>query len=270
MSCNDIRPELLRYQRGQLAPEARDRVAAHLATCEACQRAAALEEQLSDVLERRLPQHPAPLALKRRLAARLSVEPEARPALALRAWMRRIAPSLASALAAASLALLCVRAINPAAFHPESPVAQLVAEGVNDHLRIVQSTHPVEIESGGIHQVKPWFTGRLDFAPRIAFSGDDEFPLVGGSVGYYRDRKAAVFIFKHKLHTISLVVFPAEGLAWPTRGLERIGRLNVASRSDRGFSVLLWRDGQLGYCLVSDVDRSELERLAVKVAGDGA
>jgi anti-sigma factor (TIGR02949 family) len=268
MTCNDIRQELLGYQRGQLAPEAGDRVKAHLATCEACRRAAAVEEQLGELLERRLPQHPAPPALKRRLAARLPMEPGARPAVPRRAWMRRIAPPFASALAAAALALVCVRAINPSAFHPESPVAPLVAEGVNDHLRVVQSTHPVEIESGGIHQVKPWFTGRLDFAPRVAFSGDSDFPLVGGSTGYYRDRKAAVFVFRHNLHMISLLVFRADGLAWPTRNLQRIGRLSVASQSDRGFSVLLWRDGELGYCLVSDVDRSQLERLAIKVAGE--
>jgi anti-sigma factor (TIGR02949 family) len=269
MDCQDIRPHLLDHQRGRLAAADRDRVAAHLATCEACRRAAAVEAELSDLLERRLPVHAAPLALKRRLAARLSTEPEARPAPARRPWMRRIAPPLASALAAAALVLVSVRAINPGAFHPESPTRQMAAEGVNDHLRVVQSTHPVEIESGGIHQVKPWFTGRLDFAPRVDFSGDAEFPLVGGSVGYYRDRKAAVFVFRHELHTISLLVFRADGLPWPTRGLRRIGRLDVDVRSERGFSVLLWRDGELGYCLVSDVSPDALERLATRVAGDG-
>jgi hypothetical protein len=30
--------------------------------------------------------------------------------------------------------------------------------------------------------------------------------------------------------------------------------------------VLLWRAGDLGYALVSDVDRNELARLAAKVA----
>src|SRR6185312_2399693 len=101
----------------------------------------------------------------------------------------------------------------------------LVEEAVNDHLRVVSSSHPVEIESGGIHQVKPWFTGRLEFAPRVAFSGDDEFSLVGGSVAYFRDRKAAAFIFKRRLHVITLLVFPAEGLPWPTSGLVPFGGL---------------------------------------------
>ena len=33
--------------------------------------------------------------------------------------------------------------------------------------RVLGSQRPLEIESGGIHQVKPWFAGRLDFAPAV-------------------------------------------------------------------------------------------------------
>ena len=128
----------------------------------------------------------------------------------------------------------------------------------------------MEIESGGIHQVKPWFTGRLDFAPRVSFAGDDQFKLEGGSIGYFRDRKAAVFVFKVRLHTISLFVFRADGLPWPTRGLERVGPLAVDAQVSRGFNVLLWRDGELGYCLVSDVNRADLDALAVRIATAGS
>jgi anti-sigma factor RsiW len=221
------------------------------------------EKLLSEMLEHRLPRYSAPFALKRRLAD--LVPPEDQPEGApreRRPWLSRVAPPLASAAAAAMLTLVGVRALQ------RRPEFSMVNEGVNDHLRVVYSTNPVEIESGGIHQVKPWFTGRLDFAPRVAFSGDDEFPLVGGSIGYFHDRKAAVFVFKHKLHTISLLVFRADGLDWPTTRFAPVGRLSADVQTVRGFSVVLWRDGELGYCLVSDVDRSELERLATKVAGD--
>ena len=46
----------------------------------------------------------------------------------------------------------------------------------------------------------------------------------------------------------------------------RMPCLAASSTTSRGFNVLLWRDGDLGYALVSDVDRSELARLAAKVA----
>jgi anti-sigma factor RsiW len=264
MDCKDVREELLSPRRGRLSAERDAEVTTHLSTCEVCRRAATAEAELDAALER-LPRHAAPLSLKRRVAALVPTEPVAPPR---RRWTRRAAPSILGALAGAAMALAAVRAINPSAFHAVSPAAELVAEGVNDHLRVVSSAHPVEIESGGIHQVKPWFTGRVDFAPRVAFSGDADFPLVGGSVGYFRDRKAAVFVFRRNLHTISLLVFRSDGLPWPTTGLQSIGRVRVGVHVDRGFSVLLWRDGELGYCLVSDLNRAELEQLAARIAGD--
>ena len=226
----------------------------------------AVEAELDAALAR-MPARTAPLALRQRLEA--LVNPAPAPATAevsRRAESRRgslWAASFVSACAAAALVLVVTRltAPGPSAGAP----SELVTEAVNDHIRVITSTRPVEIESGGIHQVKPWFTGRLDFAPRVAFSGDDDFPLVGGSVGYFRDRKAAVFVFKRRLHTITLLVFPPDGLAWPDRDVTRVGRLSVSEASTRGFSVLTWRDGGLGYALVSDVNVHDLEALAGKL-----
>ena len=267
MDCNDVREQLLGHQRGRLDGELAAQIDAHLAGCEGCRQAAAVEARTSELLERQLPRHAAPADLKQRLAERVARPAPAAPApRRRRAW---VAP-LASALAAAALVLVAVRVVQPGFLRPSLGIADLVDEGVNDHLRVVASSHPVEIESGGIHQVKPWFTGRLDFAPRVGFSGDGDFPLVGGAVGYFRDRKAAVFVFKRRLHTITLLVFPPEGLAWPNDGATRVGRLTVAEANVRGFSVLTWRDGGLGYALVSDVNARDLEALADRLNDDRA
>jgi len=218
---------------------------------------AALDEALG-----RLPRHAPPAELRQRIreqwlgAARLP---------ARRGW----AGPLVSALAAAALVVVVMRFAPPAGGGGISGrgggTLEMATEAVNDHLRVVSSSHPVEIESGGIHQVKPWFTGRLEFAPRVAFSGDDEFSLVGGSVAYFRDRKAAAFIFKRRLHVITLLVFPAEGLPWPTSGLVPFGGLSIIQQASRGFSVLLWQDAGLGYALVSDVNRRDLMTLATRI-----
>src|SRR5262249_51078365 len=106
-------------------------------------------------------------------------------------------------------------------------------EALADHLRIVASAHPLDIESGGSHQVKPWFAGKLDIAPRVGESGDD-FPLAGGALALFEGRKAAAFVYKRRLHTISLFVVPASGLDWPS-----------GPARDRGFNLRLWRDGDL-------------------------
>ncbi len=214
------------------------------------------ERELDEALARR-PRTAAPDDLRRRIEALASSPP---PAPARRWWRPWLAP-VASACAAGLLVWVALRPrADTAAFR-----ADMVQEAVNDHLRLVDSLHPLEIESGGIHQVKPWFTGRLDFAPRVEFSGDAEFPLVGGSLGYFHDRKAAVFLFRHRLHSITLLVFPAERLPWRPAGLKPLGPIAVDEQTSRGFTTLLWREGELGYALVSDVNAADLERLAPRL-----
>jgi len=84
-------------------------------------------------------------------------------------------------------------------------------------------------------------------------------------VAYFRDRKAAAFQFKRRLHPITLFVFHAEGLTWPV-ATHPLGSVQAASETQRGFHVLLWRRADLGYALVSDVDEKELTMLGVKIA----
>jgi anti-sigma factor RsiW len=235
---------------------------AHLEGCRDCAREEAAEQALTEVLEQRMPQYAAPLALKRDLAAHWPDEARARPA-PWSGWGKALVPALA--VAAVLLAVLPLYYQHAGDSTRNGPT--MVTEAVNDHLRILASQHPVDIESGGMHQVKPWFEGRLDFAPVIAFGGDEEFPLQGGAVGYYLDRKAAVFVFHRRLHAISLFVFRADGLPWTGRGLERIGGAGARVTASRGFNVILWKSGELGYALVSDVDRQELTQLAAKISG---
>jgi anti-sigma factor RsiW len=223
-----------------------------------------VERALDEAL-RHVPRHPPSAAFERRLRERLEAAPSRPPAAAAPAPRRPLATWLLGLAAVAALgAIVAVATSRRTPSVPPGDGWSLTDEAVSDHLRVVASTRPPEIESGGIHQVKPWFTGRVDFAPRVAFGGDADFPLVGGSLGYVRDRKAAVLQFRRRLHAITLLVFPTAGLAWPDGGVSLGGRL-VHESTSRGFSVLLWRDADLGYALVSDVARPELEMLVPRI-----
>ena len=259
MNCDDARALLLDAQRGRVAGEASARLQAHLQTCAACAHEEAAEALLSEALDRRLPQHAASPALKRRLAANWPVAGGSAPS-PWRRWGRYLIP--VAAVAAVLLVVLPLVSRRAS----ERASTRMVAEAVNDHLRVLSSAHPLDIESGGMHQVKPWFEGRLDFAPVVRFTGDQEFPLRGGAVGYYLDRKAAVLVFNRRLHAVSLFVFRADGLPWPTRGLQPVGAAQAQVTSSRGFNAMLWREGELGYALVSDLEVPELARLAERLA----
>jgi anti-sigma factor RsiW len=263
MNCRDARDHLLEYQRGQVGPELRGGIRTHLESCAACARAEESERVLTELLEQRLPQYPAPLALKRRLAAQWPSPSTQRPS-----WWKRWGRSLVPAVAVAVVLLVAIPWYYESTGLPErNGTSGMVREAVSDYLRVLSSQHPLDIESGGIHQVKPWFEGRLDFAPVISFEGDQDFPLKGGAVGYFLDRKAAVFVYGRRLHTISLFVFRSEGLPWPTRNLQPMGKAQAYQMPARGFNVILWRAGELGYALVSDLDSRELFALGVKLSG---
>jgi len=252
-----VRAQMLDALRGRLDEAARVSFEQHLASCEECQKIFEREKALDRALGKR-PTYALPNHLRERLNAQVSPKPASKPKSS---WLTRRPAMVAFAAVPLLAVLLFVRAWT-------NPNQELVSEAVNDHLRVLYAEHPIEIASGGIHQVKPWFTGRVDFAPPISFSGDDEFPMEGGSIALFVDRKAATFVFKHKLHTITLFVFRNEGLNFPIRNNVKLGSLAGTATRLRGFNTLLWKDGDLGYALVSDVNADELVRLANKVTAD--
>jgi anti-sigma factor RsiW len=265
MDCTRAHEAMLDDQHGKLAEASAAALERHLQTCASCMRLQAEERALSELLRTKLARPRAPRALHERLAAQLAPLPEVRRPLK---WWRQ--PQWATALAAAALLMAAGFLAKPRLPWGGEASPAFLREAVNDHLRVVYAEHPIEIESGGIHQVKPWFTGRLDFAPDIAFSGDDEFPLVGGAVGYFIDRKAATLIFKRRLHTISCFVFPAKDLPWPPGENRSIAPGHPAEvRTLDGFHIVYWRDAELGHALVSDVNEAELLRLAGKLVEAG-
>ena len=220
-------------------------------------------DALTALLAERLPQYPASLALKRRLAAQwptVEEQPRREP------WWRRRA--LVPALAAALVLIVAMPiAYERAVLAPARATDMLVARAVTGHVHTTQT--PLGVQSGGMHDVKPWFTGKLDFAPAVAFEGDAAFPLRGGALGRYGDRPAAVMVFGRRQHAITLMVVRADGLPRPAGPTTTIGRTRATVASSRGFNVVLWRANDLAYALTSDVNRAELLTLAARLAGEG-
>jgi anti-sigma factor RsiW len=255
MNCEEVQSHLHDFRKRRLDGGLHGEVGAHLETCVTCASTDRAERALDELLEERLPRHSAPTTLKRRLGL-LMVPPT--PVHAPTRWTRFLAPAMAAGFAVMVGVVVMQRSSSRG-----SALATLTAEAVNDHLRVLASQHPVEIESGGKHQVKPWFEGKLDFAPEVPALEDTELRLRGASVGYVFDRKAAVLVYALRQHVVTLLVFRAEGLAWPEG---QMGPVRGRQTSARGFTVVLWRSGELGYALVSDVNAKELSGIGARLA----
>jgi anti-sigma factor RsiW len=262
MDCRDVRLELHDLLRARLAPEDARAVRRHLEGCAGCRQAEAAEALLDDLLLEHLPHRAAPERLRRRLAEG-AVDRRApdQPPRRAGAWRERLAPGVAVALAVLVVGLLVERSASRVG----AGESRLVEEAVGDHLRLLVSQHPIEIESGGPHQVKPWFEGRLDFAPVVPLPEVTDLRLRGGAVGWLLDRRAALIQYSLRLHAVTLLAYRADPLD------ERHGAPGPAGPPDRvaplrGFGVVSWRAGEIGYAVVSDVGAPELLSLAQAMA----
>jgi anti-sigma factor RsiW len=248
MDCKQARELNLEGVRGTLSPELAAELDAHRSTCARCRADAEAERVLDDALETKLPQYAAPMALKRKLAVSWPAGPS--PARTP-SRVRRLAAPIALAVGLA----LAVGSATGFVVQRRADWSRLEGESVNDHLRVLEGAELAQV-TGGLHEVKPWFGGRLDFAPMVRFAGSADFPLQGGAVEPFLDRRAAVFVYKRRLHAASLFVVRADGLAFP-----------ATSRTEtvRGFNVVMWKEADQGYALVSDLSLPELLELQKQI-----
>ena len=176
--------------------------------------------------------------------ARIPAPPALRTKLERR-WLRRsrrgwIVPAM-SALAGAAIAAALLLVLRPA-----PPREDIAAEAASDHLRVLVG-HGLGVEASDMHQVKPWFAGKLEFTPPLAFLGDEDFPLRGGDVAVFLGHKAAEVVYTRRLHVISLFVFE--------------GGAPAEEHTVRGFHIATWTRDGFGFALVSDVGWDDLRAL---------
>ena len=124
----------------------------------------------------------------------------------------------------------------------------LVADLVDTHVRSLMANHLTDVQSSDHHTVKPWFAGKVTFAPYVPELQPQGFPLVGGRVEFVAGRTAAALVYGRGLHTINLFIWPA----------------TAADDGDRtathgGYSLVHWTARGLSYWAVSDAAPAELD-----------
>jgi anti-sigma factor RsiW len=211
-------------------------VETHLATCHGCAQQLARLQALREELRTPGVAPRAPEALRRRIEADLAREDRAR-----RPRLRAAAPWAVSGVMTALAASFAVLAIHPAS-------GGLEDELVADHIRSTLASHLVDVQTSDRHTVKPWFNGKIDFAPPVADLADRGFPLVGGRLDYVRNRPVAALVYRRSRHLINLFVWPSS--PGPSRPPEQASR--------QGYAVEHWRSGGLEFWAVSDVEPHDL------------
>lgn len=148
-----------------------------------------------------------------------------------------------------------------------SSPARLYDDTISRH----SSNLPPEIRalSNDEDEVHHFLQRNLRYQVQVPRAGSSELPvrLVGARLSNIRDRDAAYVMYDHRGAKLSLFAYPSQESLADISGLERrvVSGRELYVGSSRGYHVVSWKDRDLLYSLVSDVDPSELVQLAASM-----
>jgi anti-sigma factor RsiW len=252
MDCSELERAIDAYWDGELDDRERAEAEAHLSVCAPCRRRAdaqgrvrlALRSRLQETLGARAT--PAPAALRERVTAALARE--RRPL-----WRRVLSPIPVAAAAACAAGALVVLV-----WHGGD--AGLVAEAVKKHNRDL----PLEVmtASVGVDSIPAWFEGKLDFRPAPPRFGKDGVRLVGARLSHLREWPAAYMRYELPRGKAGLFIVDDPDGRFDATGREvKDGVRTIRLQSANGYNVAVWRDDEIVYSLVSDLDEAALFEL---------
>lgn len=248
MNCNETQEILHGYLDGELDLVRSLAVEQHLRECTNCSRSYAELQSLHRALARNAPYFHAPKTLPDRVQRALD---QLKPQGDLRKqkhqpwkwpWRNWLAPLAATALLVfVALPLISGRSRQNA----------LAEEILSAHVRSLMVDHKTDVASSDQHTVKPWFDGKLDFAPPVIDLAERGFPLAGGRLDYVHGRPVAALVYQHRKHYINLFIWPEAGQSSPP-----------STRMLQGYNLISWTASGMSFCAVSDLNKPELETFA--------
>jgi anti-sigma factor RsiW len=239
MTHEEIRELIHPYADGELDVANAREVEQHLTVCADCRRLERRVHLLRGALRKSAPAYRAPARLRKNV--RRAVRKEAG------AGHETSSPWLLLATGAAFAILLLSFAFYQTTSASRNALAD---ELVADHVRSLLAAHLVDVVSSDQHTVKPWFDGKVDFAPEVRDLAAYGFPLVGGRLDYLHGRTVVALVYRRQKHPINVFVEPAS----------TSGDAKPSTSTHRGYNLVHWRRDGMNYWAISDLNATELEQ----------
>lgn len=259
MSCEMTHSVLHGYLDGELDAARAAEFERHLLSCPQCVAELEAQENLRSTIQSAGLRERAPEKLRRNLQAAIGGVSTASE-LAKTVTPIRTKPSVRPTwwLTLAAAAVFAI--VLGSRFLPNLTQGhggdEMTAAIVDAHLRSLQPGHLEDVISTDQHTVKPWFDGRIDFAPPVHDFVSDGFPLQGGRLDIVRGKTVAVLVYGRRKHIINVFV-------WPTSERDE----SPQQGSQLGYNWIDWRKGGMEFSAISDVsapDLVELQKLILR------
>jgi anti-sigma factor RsiW len=257
MHCEDARPLIDSYLDGELDLVRTLDLERHVDGCASCAPIRQSAMELRAAIRQELPYFRAPQSLQQRVRAIAQQPAKAAPRVTVLSW-QWIGAAAAVLLVVLGAARLGENLLGPS---QEDLVAQQIVAG---HIRSLMANHLADVASTDQHTVKPWFDGKLDFAPPVTDLAQAGFPLTGGRLDYVDGRPVAALVYQRRLHYINLFVWPTTGGKSAPPGSEQASKTTSQARAQtrEGYNMLHWSKDGMNYWAVSDVAADDLQSFA--------
>jgi anti-sigma factor (TIGR02949 family) len=259
VSCELTRSVLHGYLDGELDAARAAEFECHLLSCPQCVAELEAQETLRSAIQGAGLRERAPEKLRRNLQAAIGgatasgTEP-ARTVTPIRP-RSSVRPTWWLTLAAAAVLVIVLGTRFLPNLTQSHRGDEMTAAIVDAHLRSLQPGHLEDVISTDQHTVKPWFDGRIDFAPPVHDFVSDGFPLQGGRLDVVRGKTVAVLVYGRRKHIINVFIWPtAERDTTPQQG------------SQLGYNWIDWRKGGMELVAISDVSAPDLTELQKLIA----
>jgi anti-sigma factor RsiW len=258
MDCRELERSVDAFLDDEFDDRERAEAEAHLAGCPRCSAAVEAQARIRSSIRQKLreamappsPAGRAPEALRERLQR--SLARERRPL-----WRRALAPLPIATIAACAAGVMVVLAS-----HSGNP--DLLEDAVRKHHRGL----PLEVNAASM---PGWFAGKLDFHPSLPHFTDAAVKLEGGRLSNLREYPAAYVRYQLPRGQAGLFIVDDPNRHFDAPGRDvHLGREVVRLASARGYNVVVWRQDEIVYSLVSDLDEGSLFQLVreAQVQGD--
>jgi anti-sigma factor RsiW len=197
--------------------------------------------------------------------------PEPQREQASRGWGLRLAGPgsfFGGACAGATLSALVLGAVLWFQAVPRvAPGAGVAQEIVSSHVRALMSDRAIDVISSDKHTVKPWFNGKIDYAPPVIDPAGPGFALVGGRLDYVDHKPVAVVVYRYLKHPIDVYVFPEHRAGQGTQGTPPETKSDkevtpIVTQSDDGYALARWNHDGMTFWAVTDASGSVLRQFA--------